>query len=131
MILRLEEVFPDESDTTDNEVRVPVSVTWVAEANGPGLPEGYSLFPPYPNPFNSSVVMRFRISEAARVRLDICDPQGRTVRSITQGYLQAGEHRFLWDGRDEEGRKAASGMYLCRLDVQGKGSAVRRMALVR
>jgi len=131
LILRLEEVSSDESDTTDNEVRIPALVTWVAEANEPGLPRGYSLFSPYPNPFNSSVVLRFHLPEATRVRLDIYNPQGRTVRSITQGYLQAGEHRFLWDGRDEEGRKAASGIYLCRLDVQGKGSAVRRMALVR
>ncbi|RKY62613.1 MAG: hypothetical protein DRP95_01135 [Candidatus Latescibacterota bacterium] len=131
LILRLEEVFPDESDTTDNEVRIPVSVTWVAGADGPGLPEEYSLFPPYPNPFNSSVVVRFRIPEAAEVSLKVYDLRGRTVRSIAQGYFPVGEHTFLWDGMDEERRKAASGIYLCTLKVRGKGLLVRRMALVR
>ena len=129
MILRLENLSQDESDTTDNEVRVSISIAYVAE--GPGLPEGYSLSPPYPNPFNSSVVLRFRIPRPSHVHLEVLDSEGRSVRTVARGVFPAGEHGFIWDGRDEGGRKVASGVYLCRLKVGGEGSLVRRMALVR
>jgi len=129
LILRLENLSQDESDTTDNEVRVSISIAYVAE--GPGLPEGYSLSPPYPNPFNSSVVLRFRIPRPSHVHLEVLDSEGRSVRTVARGVFPAGEHGFIWDGRDEGGRKVASGVYLCRLKVGGEGSLVRRMALVR
>jgi flagellar hook assembly protein FlgD len=44
--------------------------------------------------------------------------------------VAAGEHVIEWDGRDQDGRAVASGVYFCRL--RGAGSeAVRKMVLVR
>ena len=129
LVLRLEDPSQEESDTTDDEVRVPVTVTYVAE--GQGTPGGYRLFRPYPNPFNSRVVLSFRIPGPSWARLEVLDSGGRSVRKVAEGPFRAGEHRFVWDGRDDGGGEVASGVYICRLEVRGEGTLVRRMALVR
>ncbi len=42
----------------------------------------------------------------------------------------AGEHRLTWDGRDEHGRDAASGVYVYRLETR-EWAVHRRMLLLR
>ena len=55
-----------------------------------------------------------------------------TSSPLTEGDpgWQAGHHRVHWDGRDEEGRSLASGMYLYRL-VTGEDALTRKLMLLR
>ena len=55
---------------------------------------------------------------------------GRRVRTLVDGEWPAGAHRAAWDGRDEAGETAASGVYLVRLR-SGAGIATRRLLLLR
>ena len=55
---------------------------------------------------------------------------GRRVRTLVDGELPAGAHRAAWDGRDETGESAASGVYLVRLR-SASGTATRRLLLLR
>jgi len=41
------------------------------------------------------------------------------------GKFRAGEHRWIWDGRNEEGKLAASGVYIVRMDVGSFSSCVK------
>ena len=45
-------------------------------------------------------------------------------------YLEAGLHTLTWDGRDDQGRPLASGIYLYRLTF-GDKALVRKMTLLR
>jgi hypothetical protein len=74
-----------------------------------------SLQPAYPNPFNPKTTLAFTLASGAEVQLAIFDSQGRRVRTLHEGFLGAGEHRRIWDGRDDEGRAGVSGVYLARL----------------
>lgn len=73
-----------------------------------------------PNPFNPSTTIHFSISERSRVSLEIFDITGRLVRTITAGTLSAGRHERVWDGRDDGGGRASSGVYICRLASGGR-----------
>lgn len=61
--------------------------------------------------------------------LAVYDLRGRLVRELAGGRrFSAGFHRFVWDGRDNHGLQAASGVYL----VQGRsGPAFARTRLVQ
>ena len=105
--------------------------TAVAE-QAAGVPEAFRLHGNWPNPFNASTTIAFDVERTAPVRLVVYDVLGRRVRVLHGGEtLTAGHYRTAWNGRDDEGRPAASGVYLYRLTAGEDFTAVGRMALIR
>jgi len=87
----------------------------------PSVPPGplATLLPNRPNPFNPSTTFRFELKYRDMVELDLFDARGRLVRSLADGEFNSGSHEVLWDGRDESGRDAPSGVYFYRLRAAG------------
>jgi flagellar hook assembly protein FlgD len=75
------------------------------------------LCPADPNPFTGETHLRFELAAAADVKLAIYDPAGRVVRTLLSGERQAGRHVAVWDGRDEQARSVAPGLYFYRLEA--------------
>jgi flagellar hook assembly protein FlgD len=89
------------------------------------------LHPNAPNPFYPSTVIRYELAVATPVRLRVFDATGRLVRVLVEeGEVAPSGHRVVWDGRDENGRPAASGTYFYRLEA-GSTSESRSMILLR
>ncbi len=82
-----------------------------------------------PNPFDRSTRIRFAMTEAGPVRLLVFDPSGRLVRTLLDCRLGVGEHRISWDGRGEDGALLPSGIYLQRLERNGRASNSRVLRL--
>jgi hypothetical protein len=69
-----------------------------------------------PNPFNPSTVISFTLARGESVNLAIYDLRGRVVRRLVDGgALPAGSHDVAWDGRGDDGRSVAAGVYLYSL----------------
>jgi CubicO group peptidase (beta-lactamase class C family) len=84
----------------------------------------------FPNPFNPSTQIGFRLASASQVSLKIYDVGGDLVRVLVDGVaLNSGEQMFTWDGRGEGGKVLASGVYLSRLDVEGVSYTSRMLLL--
>ncbi|MBI2506494.1 MAG: immune inhibitor A [Candidatus Latescibacteria bacterium] len=83
----------------------------------------------YPNPFNSSTLIRFQTALAGKVQLEIYDLLGQRVRVLAEGELPPGTHQRLWDGRDQRGLPVASGVYFCRLHTGGQFFSQRLLLL--
>ncbi len=94
------------------------------------LPTALTLHPNTPNPFNPETTIAFDLPMANDVRLEIFDALGQNVKTLVASTLSAGLHRVVWDGRDERGITAGSGLYFYRLRV-GAEVKVRRMVLVK
>lgn len=77
------------------------------------------LAPPVPNPANPTTTLEYETAAAGPVRLDVLDVGGRRVRTLVDGARPAGVYRARWDGRDDRGRTAATGLYLVRLAAGG------------
>ena len=93
-------------------------------------PAQYRLGDSYPNPFNPAVVLPLDLAtDAAEVSLRVHDVLGRRVRQVWQGPLGAGSHRFVWDGRDEAGKAVAAGVYVYRVEVEGRVEAKKTTKL--
>jgi aminopeptidase N len=85
----------------------------------PVVLNGPVLEPNHPNPFNPTTTIPFLLPEPGPVRLRVYDLQGRLVRQLASGTQTAGRHEVVWDGRSDDGRAVASGVYLCRLEAGG------------
>ena len=83
------------------------------------VPVEMNLWPNYPNPFNSGTTIPFQISGKARVSLEIYNLFGQKITALVSKELTSGRYRAIWDGTDDRGNPAASGVYLVRL-VCGK-----------
>jgi hypothetical protein len=78
-----------------------------------------------PNPFNTSARVDFSLDAEREITLAVWDLSGRLVCRLAQGRMRAGRHTAIW--RAEE---AASGIYICRLEADGRRD-VKKLALVR
>jgi hypothetical protein len=79
------------------------------------LPLSFALYRPVPNPLASGAQVRYDLPLPARVELRVYDVTGALVRRLVEGTQTAGYRRAYWNGRDEQGRAAAPGVYYCRL----------------
>jgi hypothetical protein len=85
----------------------------------------------FPNPFNPATTIRFTLTSAADVRLDIVSVKGEPVRHFEMARTPAGAHDVVWRGDTDLGARVASGVYFCRLVVGGKALDATRMVLVQ
>ncbi len=94
------------------------------------LPPGINKLIAYPNPFNPETNIMFYVEESGLVDLSIYNIKGQRVRKLMAGYVDAGEHRVVWDGRDENGDKTGSGVFVGRLKF-GDRIAIRKMLMLK
>lgn len=83
-----------------------------------------------PNPFTESSTIEFELGSAGRVDIEIYDIAGRQLRALTRQAQVAGLQRVVWDGRDEEGRIADSGVYMVRIRANDRSTSAK-VLLVR
>ncbi len=94
-------------------------------------PPQFVLRQNYPNPFNGETLIFYELAQISRVALEIYDILGRRVRTLVN-QVQTDRHNVAaWDGKDDNGRLAPSGVYFYRLTVDGAGQPVRKMILIR
>ena len=95
----------------------PISTptTSVDEPFTPDFPKTFVLFQNYPNPFNPSTTIQFDLPRRSEVRLSIYNINGQLVRTLIDRKFDAGSYSVLWDGRDERGRQATSGLFVTRM----------------
>ncbi|HHE46684.1 MAG TPA: DUF1573 domain-containing protein [Bacteroidetes bacterium] len=123
------------SDGTDtirsagDDFHVIVAPLTVDDEDSP-LPTELILGPVHPNPFNEFVSIDFAMPNPTAAKLTVYDPRGRRIRTLANGQMSAGRHRLLWDGLDQNGMKASSGLYICRLATPD-GILLQRLVLLR
>jgi len=97
------------------------------------VPSRAALHPNYPNPFNPQTTISYDVPASAtpeRVQLRIVDVTGRVVRTLVDESQAGGSYRVTWEGKDDRGKRASSGIYFSVLDVGGKRQT-RKLALLK
>ncbi len=95
---------------------------------GPSLPTGTVIVTP--NPTMDQIRIGFALGRAAPVTVRIFDASGAQVRTIAAGLRQAGDRWLAWDGRDDTGRVAQSGIYFIKITGPDE-DAIGRVVLIR
>ncbi len=84
----------------------------------------------FPNPFNPSTTIRYQIAEAGPVKLVIYDMLGKEIRTLINNHRDSGSYEARWDGRDNNGRMMATGIYFYKIS-SGSFSKIKKMILVK
>jgi hypothetical protein len=82
-------------------------------------PAAFALHQNFPNPFNPTTMIGYDLPHAARVTLTVHDLLGREVSRLVDAEMAAGSHMVTWNGRTGTGVPAASGVYFCRMLING------------
>jgi len=101
-----------------------------AVGDEPAAPSALALGDCYPNPFNPLTRIAFTVPRASDVDLAVYDVSGRRVATLVHGPVAAGRHEVVWQGRDDHGGVAASGVYFSRLSCDG-ALLTRKMLLLK
>ena len=94
------------------------------------VPRTTELMRSYPNPFNASTVIPFRLGAAGQVRIDIFNLLGQRVRRLLDERRPPGLHKVRWSGTEDRGSPVSSGVYFYRLTT-GDVAETRRCMLIR
>jgi cytochrome c peroxidase len=101
-----------------------------ADAAALAAPEESPALRAWPNPSAAGTSLSFALVRESPVEVRVYDAGGRLVRRLAAGVLAAGDHVIAWDGRDEDGRAVAAGVYFARVSG-AEGEATRRVSLLR
>ena len=85
----------------------------------------------WPNPFNATAHFGFYLRQAAIVHIAIYNIQGQLVRTLVDAPLHAGLHQMRWDGCDERGYWAATGLYFARFHIAHSPPHYAKLLLLR
>lgn len=102
-------------------------LAWDVQESNNSRASDFTLEQNFPNPFNPSTTIAYKLETPANVRLIIYDIAGREVNTLVNQYQLAGRYSVRWDVGREGGMKLASGMYLARLQV---GDQVAMMKMI-
>ncbi|MDP6015406.1 MAG: right-handed parallel beta-helix repeat-containing protein [Candidatus Latescibacteria bacterium] len=106
--------------------------TAVTVSSDESMPGAFALRPAWPNPFNGTTMITFDLSAPTPVDLTVYDVLGQRVRNLTPARnLAAGRYTVRWDGHDDRGQPAASGIYLYHLATTAGFHASGRVVLTR
>jgi hypothetical protein len=102
------------------------------ETNAPATPDAKvtALTSIHPNPFNPQTTVDFTLAASANVRIAIYDVRGSLVRTLVNETMPTGQHQARWNGVDEGGRPAASGIYFVRM-IAGSYTDVRKIVMLK
>ncbi len=116
------------------ELRARTEQGWLVLRSGSlsleAAPRVTALLPAWPNPFNPHTTIPFTLADAGRVRVSVYDLAGRRVVLLLDERRSRGRHEVVWRGRDDMGRRAASGVYLLRMEAPGF-TRNRKLVLLR
>jgi hypothetical protein len=107
----------------------PLPADALAEFAAVAAPGRTMLLASAPNPFTASVALSFALAQAGGTELSIYDLNGRHVRTLVRGQLEAGVHHVSWDGRDDTRASVAPGVYYVRFAAAGRNYTSRLIHL--
>ena len=117
------ELTIDSSNTEIDNIEINFEVAGVSkEKLLPNLPV---LYQNYPNPFNPSTSIEFFIPSGSNTALKIFNILGEEIKTIYNGYLSAGNHKFNFNAADY-----SSGIYFVILDTDGS-HLVKKIVLMK
>ncbi len=123
------------NDPNQSEVNIPVSGTGVSAENGMELiPLVTKLQGNFPNPFNPATSIKYALHEDAKICIEIFNIKGQKVKTLIDEQQSAGYHSVMWNGKDNSGKTAASGLYFYKMASEGNSgdyTSIKKMILLK
>ncbi|MDP3114672.1 MAG: C25 family cysteine peptidase [Candidatus Cloacimonadaceae bacterium] len=140
-VLTITHVSPSPAVNLEGEINItsndPNNPSFVIQVNviantsneDPSIPAVTKLEGNYPNPFNPETIIRFSTKDSGSVRITVYNVKGQAVRNLLSENLGAGNHKVVWNGKDNNGRSVSSGVYLYRMEAPGYNKTMKMMLM--
>lgn len=90
----------------------------------------FALHQNYPNPFNPTTTISFHLPRAGDVSVKIYNMEGKLINEVVNARYEAGDHSFIWDGKNDAGIQVSSGVYLYQIQYDNS-ILVKKMILIK
>ena len=84
----------------------------------------------YPNPFNPETTISFSLVKPTKTKIEIFNIKGQKVKTLLDDKLDSGEHKVVWNGKDDNGKSVASGVFFYKM-TSGTYSSTKKMLLMK
>ena len=89
------------------------------------IPHAFSLFPPFPNPFNPTTTIRYSVEKRLIVSVHVYDINGVLAETLVDGWMEPGKYEVQWNAGNHP-----SGVYFVHLIDSSKDN-VQKMLLLK
>ena len=114
----------------DCEAELVTMDQYQTEVHALRIPGEFALLQNYPNPFNSETVIRFQLPRAARVQMYMFNIRGQRVATLIDEQMDPGYHKITWDGRNDDNRRVASGIYIYLIQAN-RNRASQKLTIIK
>ncbi|NIT59422.1 MAG: T9SS type A sorting domain-containing protein [Aliifodinibius sp.] len=83
------------------------------------IPEKFTLYNNYPNPFNPTTTIRYDLAERSKTSLSVYNIAGERIRTLVNDVQSAGSKSVVWNGRNDQGEIVGSGVYVYQIEADG------------
>lgn len=94
------------------------------------IPLSTQLNAAYPNPFNPNTTISFDLVENSFVNIEIFNIKGQKIKTLLNDNVNAGRHRVIWNGTDDNYKKVSSGVYFYKMQA-GDHSQLKKMVMMK
>ena len=106
------------------------NITAADEVKFQSVIKTFALFQNYPNPFNPTTTIKYQINRKGLTKVMIFDLNGRLIKTLENTFKSEGVHSVVWDGRTDNGKLVASGVYFCQVAFENS-VLVNKMLLLK
>ncbi|MBH49430.1 MAG: hypothetical protein CMG69_01590 [Candidatus Marinimicrobia bacterium] len=110
---------------------INVTMSVLASAEEPVLPQRVQLVGNFPNPFNPYTTIKYELSHDANISLVVYSSLGEVVQVLVNGNQSPGNHHAVWNGQSMTKGLVPSGIYIYQLTVDGVIAGTKKMVLVK
>jgi hypothetical protein len=104
--------------------------TFVQQTAEQFIPTDFELLQNFPNPFNPATAITYRVARESHVQLEVVSVLGQHIESLVDQVRRAGTYTVVWNPGGASDR-LSSGVYVCRLIVDGKLLSAKKMMLLQ
>ena len=94
------------------------------------LPEIFTVYKNYPNPFNPITSLSYNLPEDVFVNITIYDMMGRAVKTLLNSSQTAGYKSIQWNATNDKNEPVSAGLYLYLIQA-GLFSESKKMIFVK
>ncbi len=123
--------------TTDNPAYPTITIPITANVTGTANDDQNStlnvskILSIAPNPFINYSAIKYSLNQNDKAELQIFNVKGAKVLSAPLNNQVAGEHSYIWSGKDSSGNLCPSGIYFCKMTVSGRTVSTQKLIKVK
>lgn len=128
LVVQVADAFGNRTGKT-MPLRFRNGVSNLREPQTPRPDHTFDLEPNFPNPFNNRTQWTYHLQQAGVVTFQIFNVLGELLFTLQREHVQPGSFTFSWQGQDQAGRQAATGLYLVNMTLGDQMACARVLYL--